>query len=124
MNRKERKKHTELLESAIKKIKKLGYRNVKAATLDDYEDPRSFSRAKDDETFVPDITATIRGRKDYFDVALKTDRDRRLVTKWRLMDTLARMKNRKFTLLVPRGSYRFANDIVDQYSINPQLVRI
>ena len=124
MNRKERKENAELLENAIEKIEKLGYSNVKVAALEEYETPQGFNRAKDDETFIPDITATIRGRKDYFDVALKTNKDRRLVTKWRLMDTIARMRNRKFTLLVPRGSYRFASDLVKQYSINPKLVRI
>lgn len=124
MNKIERKENTELLESAIEKIEKLGYKNVKVAALEEYETPQGFSRAKDDESFVPDITATMRGRKAYFDIALKTEKNRRLVTKWRLMDTIARMKNRKFTLLIPRGSYRFAADIVKQYSINPRLVRI
>ena len=125
MNRSEKKEHTDLFSKAVKKLRKLGYRDIRADILENFDDPQSFTRRNNEEPFTPDITATSKsGKRHYFDIALKTDNERRLVTKWRLLDTMADLKNRKFKLLIPYGSQRFTNDIVDNYNISPQMIKI
>lgn len=120
-------KDFELYEKAIDWIKKRGYDKVKAK-IDDFDSPTSFLRSNDREeetnSMTPDITAVMRGNKCYFEIAIKDDDQDWLVTKWKLLDRLAAMKEGKFFLFTPHGHRAFADRIIRDYEINAKLINI
>lgn len=120
-------KDFELYEKAIDWIKKRGYDKVKSK-IDDFDSPTSFLRSNDREeetnSMTPDITAVMRGNKCYFEIAIKDDDQDRLVTKWKLLDRLAAMKEGKFFLFTPHGHRAFADRIIRDYEINAKLINI
>jgi hypothetical protein len=114
------------IKSAIEWVKKRGFTDIKANVTDDedIETPSSFERKKDDESFVPDISGKKLGAKSYFELAIKTDETRRLVTKWKLLSKMAALKNGKLYLLAPRGSKSFTDDLVKTYNIQAKVYSI
>lgn len=106
-------------------ISRKGYNNIRA-NLEDFETPAKLTRRVkgEEESFIPDATATMNGRKSYFEVSLKTENTRPVVTKWKLLSNLASLKNGKFFLLVPRGHMAFTNRLVTQYTIEAEIVKL
>jgi hypothetical protein len=102
-----------------------GYNDVKA-NVDDFETPAKLTRRKDgeEEYFIPDATGVLNGRKSYFELAVKTDAVRQVVTKWQLMSSVANFKRGKLFLVVPRGHYAFASRLLGQYPIEAELVKM
>lgn len=106
-------------------ISRKGYNNIRA-NVGDYETPAKLTRRVkgEEESFIPDATATLNGRKSYFEVSLKTDNTRPVVTKWKLLSNLASMKNGKFFLLVPRGHMAFTNRILSRYPMEAEIIKL
>lgn len=113
-----------LIQQTVDFASKRGYENIKAQHLEDFEDPISMERKQDGVTFVPDVTAYKHGKKCYFVVALKGGDVTQTVSKWRLLETLANMRGSKLFLMVPRGNFRFTNDLVSTYNINAELIKL
>ncbi|MCO6492191.1 MAG: hypothetical protein J5I98_27485 [Phaeodactylibacter sp.] len=119
-------KDSRLYEKAIEWVKRKGYSKVKA-NIDDFERPSSFMQPGDDDddaALTPDITAVMRGNKCYFEIAVKSDDKRLLVTKWKLLDRMAALKEGKFYLFTPHGHRAFANRLIKKHDINAVLVSI
>ena len=116
------------MKDAIEWVKKKGFTEIKANAEDledmDVDAPSSFERKRDEEEFVPDISGKKMGAKSYFEIAIKTDETRRLVTKWKLLSKMASMKNGKLYLLAPRGSKSFTDGLVKQYNIQAKVYSI
>ncbi|TVR80323.1 MAG: hypothetical protein EA409_07770 [Saprospirales bacterium] len=113
----------ELLEKAIEFVKSRGYENIKSRLDDSLDDPTSFSK-DNSKSVSPDITATKRGSKSYFQLSIKNDDEQATVTKWKLFATLAEMKNGKLYLLAPRGHKSFTTNLVKLYNINAKVISI
>ncbi|MGB3547527.1 MAG: hypothetical protein WBA17_11165 [Saprospiraceae bacterium] len=118
-------KDAELIEQIIKDIvTRKGYQDIKA-NVEGYETPAKIRRSSEkEEFFIPDVTGELNGRKSYFEVALKTDDERELVTKWKLLSSLAGYKNGKLFLAVPRGHMAFTNRILEAYTIKAEIIKI
>lgn len=118
-------KETKYYEKAVEWIKRKGYSKVKA-NIEEFDPPTSFKQGQDgEETFItPDITAVMRGNKCYFEIAMKSDDKQEVITKWKLLDRLASMKEGKFFLFTPHGHRAFADRIVKQHDINATLINI
>lgn len=114
---------TQLFEKAISWAKNQGFSKIKANT-DDYETPVSFKKAGEETPFVPDITGVRLGGKSYVEIATKSDDVRRKVTKWKLLSTLAAMKQGKLYLLAPRGHKSFTEGIVERHNISANVISI
>lgn len=122
---------TAIKKSAIEKIvtwvKSKGYSNIKANT-EGYEVPTSFALQKeletDEDQYIPDVTGRKGSQKHYFEIALKTEDPRRLIRKWKLLSTLAEMKNGKLHLFAPRGHKAFAERIVRERQLTAKVVSI
>ncbi|MEL6124119.1 MAG: hypothetical protein AAFQ02_09355 [Bacteroidota bacterium] len=107
----------EHFEKAIQWVKSKTKNEIKARH-EGYEDPKSFTNASTDEVVMPDITFTSdRGRKHYTDIVIKSDHPQQLITKWKLLSTMASMKQGKLHLLAPRGHKSFADRLIEQYHI-------
>ena len=103
-----------------------GFDEIRANTPDDdaFETPVSYERQQDDDEFVPDVTGkSVRG-KSYFEVMLKTNKTRRLISKLKLLSVLASRRDGKLYLMAPRGHYQFAKDIMDDNQITADLVKL
>lgn len=100
-----------------------GFKDIRA-NIENFETPARLSREEKDNAFIPDITGVLNGRKSYFEVALKTEKIRQVVTKWKLLSTIARFKRGKFILLVPSGHYAFTNRLLKKYPIEAKVVKI
>ena len=100
-----------------------GFKKIKANT-EDFNTPSKLNRERNDESFIPDITAVRNGRKSYFELALKTEKIRQVVTKWKLLSQLATFKRGKLFLIIPRGHYAFTKRVLKKYPIEAKLIRL
>lgn len=118
-------KDPELIDRLLEKVvKKKGFENI-YANAEGYETPAKIRRSKDtEEYFIPDCTGEVNGRKSYFELGMKSDDERLLVTKWRLLSSLASHKHGKLYLAVPRGHMAFTNRILADYPIQAEVVKI
>ena len=109
------------LEKAIQWAKRKGMHEIKA-NLEEYDKPSHFSKPGIEEPIVPDITGIQMGSKNYIEVALKTDNLRQMVSKYKLLDTMAAMKGGSLYLLAPKGHKSFADNIVKDHSLNAKVI--
>jgi len=116
-------KYKELLEKAVEQVQRRGFKDIKVK-LDGFEEPKSFSQKKEDNTYIPDITATNSKGKYYFEIAQKTNDTTSMVSKWKLLSTIAEMKNGGLNILVPYGQNKFTNELVEQYNIKANLLKM
>ncbi len=114
-------KNPQLIKRAVEWAKQKGFKKLKA-NCDDFETPVQYVSTDKEDTFTPDITGVQRVGKSYIEVALKQDNVKRIVTKWKLLSTLANIKGGKFILLAPRGHKSFAENIVRQHQLSAQIV--
>ncbi len=113
----------EKLQKVVKWAKMKGYTKIKAK-IEDFTTPVGYQKKSEDDLYVPDSTGLKFGRKDYFEVALKTEDNKRNIRKWKLLDTLAEMKNGQLFLFAPRGHKSFVERIVKNRSLNAKVVSI
>lgn len=111
-----------ILEAIEKVVNPKGYEGIKA-NIEDYDTPSRLQR-NEDEVFIPDITGVKAGRKSYFEVAVKTETIQETVTKWKLLSSLARLRNGKLYLISPKGHFTFTQKLVKDYSIPATIVRM
>ena len=105
-------------EKALDWTKKKGFQNIKANTdIDDLETPSKFTLVGRDEPVIPDITGVINGRKSYIEIAEKNGNKEEIVSKWKLLYTLAERKGGKLYILALKGHKSFTDKIVLQYNL-------
>lgn len=104
------------IEKAIEYAKSKGFKEFKAS-LDDFDDPKSFTKVSSDKEILPDFTAKRGGKKHYFDISMKTDNVQPLITKWKLLSQLAEIKNSKLIIFAPRGHKAFTERLTKQYKV-------
>lgn len=104
-------------------IEPKGYDSFKA-NLEPYERPAPLVQNGTGDVFTPDITAVRNNQKSYFEIAQKGEDINRIVSKWKLMSTLANMKGGKFYLVSPRGHFKFTEDLVSKYHLEPNIIKL
>ena len=115
--------YDKLLQDVIGKVKKLGYSDIRA-DLADYETPPQIIGQLNNIDFTPDVTAIKDDLKTYFEIAQKIPQTRELVNKWKMLETLANMKNGKFQIFVPHGQMKFTQELLEEHRINAKLVKL
>ncbi len=104
-------------------VKTHSYSKIRA-NQEGFEAPTSYRQPEEDDVFVPDITAVKLGTKNYFELALKTDDPERTIRKWKLLSTIAEMKNGTLYLFAPRGHKAFTSKIVEKRNLNAKVISI
>ena len=93
------------------------------ANFEGFEVPRTFQLADEDISFIPDITGRRLAKKYYVEIAMKSENTNSMVSKWKLLSTIASMKGGKLYLLAPRGHKAFVQSLLDRYQLpNAELV--
>lgn len=113
-----------LLRRAVKHISSRGFNSIKAE-LEGYEHPTHYVAQNNKKVnYCPDITAINERGKYYFEIAKKTESIRELVSKWKLLETMAQLKNGQLNILVPYGQNRFAQELLAEHNINANLIKL
>ena len=114
----------ELYQRALNWVTKKGFQDIRANT-ESYEPPVPFSRPNEDQQIIPDITGKMMGQKSYIEIVSKEEDTQKIVTKWKLLEAVARMKGGKLYLLAGRGYKTFAANIIKDYNLqNAKIVSI
>ncbi|MFP4088957.1 MAG: hypothetical protein ACLFUB_12900 [Cyclobacteriaceae bacterium] len=117
-------KQTKYLEQAVQLLKSKGYSDIKAE-LPDYESPTSFTEKNSDKSYTPHMTGKKDTGKDYFQVVEGDKKNiQDVVSKWKLFANLAKIKNGQFFLLVPYGKKKYATELLNEYNIEAQLMKL
>lgn len=119
----ESKGFNDAFEKALLKLKQVGYTDIKA-DYQDFERPPSLINQRTQESFVPDITAVSDDRKHYFEISQKNDPNDLLVSKWKLLEVMAKMRNGTFKIFAPKGTIKFTEGFVDKYNIKAEIIRL
>ncbi|WP_452223540.1 hypothetical protein [Lacinutrix chionoecetis] len=119
----EKVENAEFIQESVNYLENLGFENIKA-DLEGYETPKSYIKQDGEIKITPDITATRRSRKYYFEISLKSNKPRLLKSKWRFLDVLSRMNDHRFRIITTRGHYKFTNEVLDDLNLNKTLIKL
>jgi len=115
--------NSEFIKESVNYLENLGFENIRA-DVDGYKAPKSYIKKDGDIKITPDITATRRTRKYYFEIGLKSNEPRLLKSKWRFIDVLSRMNDHRFRIITTRGHYKFTNEVLDDLNLNKTLIKL
>jgi hypothetical protein len=99
------------------------FSNIKA-NIEGHEIPTAYSRPGEDKPYIPDATGVKLGVKSYFEVAMKSDNNERVIRKWKLLSTLAEMRNGHLYLFAPKGHKAFVTSIVKERNLRASVESI
>lgn len=124
--RKKSQEFDSLAEKVINYAEKSGYDNIKA-DFTGYESPAQLTMINQDLTLTPDFTAKRGNKKFYFELVVKNgdeDDQSTLISKWKALETIAKMKGGHLRLFVPRGSYKFTSELLRDHDIDAQVTKL
>lgn len=116
-------RYRDKLEEAIRKVKRRGYEDI-CADMEPYDKPMPIVSRSSELAFTPDITAEKLGGKAYFEIAKRGDDEEKVGSKWRVLATMARVKQGDFKIFVPHGSMPFAQRMVNKHNLSAELIKI
>jgi hypothetical protein len=99
------------------------FSNIKA-NLEGHEIPTAYTKPGEDVPYIPDATGVKLGIKSYFEVAMKSDDNERIIRKWKLLSTLAEMRNGKLYLFAPKGHKAFVMNVVKERNLHANVESI
>ncbi len=123
---KQTEEYNTLAKQVIKQVKKSGFEDIKA-DFEGYETPASLRMVNQEVTLTPDFTAKRGDQKYYFELVVKNGADddqSTLVSKWKALELIAKMKGGRLTLFAPRGSYKYAAELVEDHNIDAKLTKM
>ncbi|PRY12008.1 hypothetical protein CLV24_109133 [Pontibacter ummariensis] len=113
-------------EQIVHYAERSGFEDIKA-DFNGYDSPASLTMVNRGLKLTPDFTAKRGDNKYYFELVVK-DKDEedqsRLVSKWKALESIAKMKGGKLRLFVPHGSYKYAADLIQSHDIDAQLMKM
>ncbi|MFC6996908.1 hypothetical protein [Rufibacter roseus] len=118
--------YNSMAKQVINYVEKSGYEDVKA-DFSGYDSPAALTMVSQGITLTPDFTAKRGDSKYYFELVVKTNDDKEnstLVSKWKALESIAKMKGGSLNLFVPHGSYKFATSLLKDYNIEADLIKM
>lgn len=124
--RKNTQEYNALAEKVIHYAEESGFNEIRA-DFSGYESPAPLTMVNQDLTLTPDFTAKRGDNKFYFELVVKNmevEDQRQLVSKWKALELIAGMKGGQLRLFVPRGSYKYATELVRRHNIEAKLIKM
>lgn len=124
--RKNNNDYHQFAEQIINHVQKSGFEDIKA-DFSGYETPASLTMVNRDVTLTPDFSARRGDKKFYFELAMKNANDeenRTLISKWKALESVAKMKGGDLRLFVPHGSFKHISQLVEKHGIEAQVTRM
>jgi len=94
------------------------------ANVEGHDSPTAYSKPGEDSPYVPDVTGIKLGVKSYFEVAMKSEDSERSIRKWKLLSTLAEMRNGNLFLFAPKGHKAFVDGVVKARNLKATVMSI
>lgn len=116
-------KFQESIMQATEHVKNMGFENIRSR-MEGYDDPATLRMLNEDKTLMPDITATKNEGKFYFEIADRTESKDEVAGKWKMMATLAQMKNGDLRIFVPYGSMKYTSEILEKKAIAATIIKL
>lgn len=91
------------------------------AISEGYDAPKLFTNQSTQQQVQPDLSFEIDDATHYSDVALKCDDTRALVTRWKLLSTMANLKKGQLHLFAPKGHKIFTKKLVERHQIDARI---
>ena len=91
------------------------------STADGYDNPQIFTNQATKEQVQPDLSFIIGDATHYSEIALKQENVRALVTRWKLLSTMATFKKGQLHLFAPKGHKVFTKRVVEDNNIDAQI---
>lgn len=113
----EKTENKEFLEKSIHYLQNTGFKNIRA-DMEGYDTPKSFIKKGSETKITPDIVAEKNGRKYFFEISLKTEKDRLLKSKWLFLDTLSRLKSNRFKIITTKGHIKFTDTLLNDLNLS------
>lgn len=123
MKLEESKESIAFLKESLAYLERLGYENIQA-DIEGYETPKSYLKKGTDISITPNIVAEKAGRKHYFEMGLKCEKQTLLKSKWRFLDVLTRMRDDRFKVITRRGHYKFTQDMLDDLNLDKEPIKL
>ena len=105
------------LDKVITWVEKRKISSLKSS-FEGYEAPKIFTNQATQEQVQPDVSFTIDNATHYSEIALKCEDTRRLVTRWKLLSTMANVKKGQLHLFAPKGHKIFTKKLVEDNNID------
>lgn len=105
-----------LYKKALEWVNRKGFKEIRANT-EDFEAPKGFSRPNEDTQIIPDITGRLNGSKSFIEIVTKDENKEDMITKWKLLSSVATARGGKVYLLAARGYKTFAMNIIKNYNL-------
>ena len=87
-------------------------------TSEGYDDPKIFTNQSTQDQVQADVSFTIDNATHYSEIALKCENTRKLVTRWKLLSTMANVKKGQLHLFAPKGHKIFTKKLVEDNNID------
>jgi len=112
---------SKLFPTAIEWLNKKSTETVKV-NFEGYDIPKSFKNSSTQEEVIPDMSYINKmSHKHFVEIALKTDNERKLATRWKLLSLMASMKKGKLHLLAPKGHKMFVQKVIKKNDIQAEI---
>src|SRR5690606_15366650 len=92
-----------------------------------YDSPASLKMVNTNLTLTPDFSAKKGEAKYYFELVLKNNDDgaeNQVISKWKALETIAKMKGGELKLFVPHGSFKYASQLIENNGIDAELTKM
>ncbi|MCC5944005.1 MAG: hypothetical protein JJT94_03665 [Bernardetiaceae bacterium] len=118
-----------LFKAAVNLLESKGFKNLKVniENIETYQQPAMLRRKGSEEGFIPALTAKTEACKHYIEIVRRKAKQekKRIINKWALLSTMAKLRNGKFILLVPHGTMSFTNRILEAYpNIEAEVIKL
>lgn len=113
-----------MIARAVDILKSRGFENIRA-DVGELERPSRLTKKGSDVEFTPDLTALLKDGQCYFEIVRNSKKDKsRLIDKWSLLATMARLKNGNFFLMTPHGKMNYAQKLIRENRIVAEIIKI
>lgn len=124
--RKNSEEYNSFAEQVVNYAERSGYEDIRA-DFEGYDSPASITMINEEIKLTPDFTAKRGNSKFYFELVVKNsdeDDQSKLISKWKALEQIAKMKGGHLRLFIPRGSYKFAQDLIQDNGIEAQMTKL
>lgn len=113
-----------LFRSSLELLEKLGHTDIEAR-IEGYITPKSYTLKQENIQLTPDIVSmSPTGAICYTEIAMRTEEEQLIKSKWNFLQTMATMKNGIFQVVAHKGNFTVAQELVDHIDSSIPIIRI
>ena len=116
--------YDQIIQSVVGHLYQQGFSSVKANTSG-YQKPMKVKWDEEDEGVTPDIIGEHKGSVYVFEIETReTIVPEKVEDRWRLLSVYAKRHHGKFYLVIPEEKAEYVQEVVDDLSVQPELLKL